>query len=86
VKYQQKTLSSLFNLAYSRVEMAAMRSTEHAAVVLHRKSPVTKQMQEDRLAWKVKNADIKMKRLCGRNGKYCAGDETCHQIDMKEVR
>jgi hypothetical protein len=63
-----------------------MRGTGHAAVVSHRKCPVTTQMRQDRLAQRVKNADIKMKSLCGRNGKCCAGDETYHQIDRKENR
>jgi len=34
-----------------------MRGTGHAAVVIHRKCPVTKQMQQDRLAPRVKDAD-----------------------------
>ena len=36
-----------------------MRGIGHVAVVLHRKCPITKQMQQDRLACRVKNADIK---------------------------
>ena len=34
-----------------------MRGTGHAAVVVHRQCPVTKQMQQDRLALRVKDAD-----------------------------
>jgi len=63
-----------------------MRGTGHAAVVFHRKCPGAKQMQPDRLAWKVKNAGIEMKRLCARNGKCYAGEETYHQVDRKEKR
>jgi hypothetical protein len=38
-----------------------MRGTGHAAVVLHRKCPVTKQMQPDRLGQRLKSADIEMR-------------------------
>ncbi|MEA2004725.1 MAG: hypothetical protein U9O50_00425 [Acidobacteriota bacterium] len=39
-----------------------MRGTGYAAVVVHRKYPVTKQMQSDRLARRVKNVDIEEKK------------------------
>ncbi|MBE0460783.1 MAG: hypothetical protein IBX60_04025 [Candidatus Aminicenantes bacterium] len=42
--------------------MLQMRGTGCAAVVVHRKCPVTKQMQSDRLARRVKNADIEGKK------------------------
>jgi len=38
-----------------------MRGVKDEAVVLHRKSFATKQMRRDRLARRVKNADIKLK-------------------------
>ncbi|MBE0460155.1 MAG: hypothetical protein IBX60_00745 [Candidatus Aminicenantes bacterium] len=41
--------------------MLQMQGTGYAAVVVHRKCPVTKQMQLDRLARRVKNADIENK-------------------------
>ena len=63
-----------------------MQGTGHAAVVLHRKCPVRKQIRPDRLARRVKNADIKMKKLCGRSGKYYAGGGTYHQVDIDENR
>jgi len=34
-----------------------MRGTGHEAVVIHRKCPVMKQIQQDRLALRVKDAD-----------------------------
>ncbi len=42
-----------------------MRGTGHAAVDFHRKCPVTKQMQQDWLARRVKNAGIKVKYILG---------------------
>jgi len=43
-----------------------MRGTGYAAVVVHRKCPVTKQVQLDRLARRVKNADIEEKKCMGK--------------------
>jgi len=63
-----------------------MQSTGYAAVVLHRKCLVTKQMQPDRFACKVKNAGNKMKKLRGRSSKCYAGDRTFYQVDRKENR
>jgi len=40
-----------------------MRGTGHAAVVVHRKCPVTKQMQQDRLALRVKDADYNENKI-----------------------
>jgi len=42
-----------------------MRGTGHVAVVLHRKCPGAKQMQPDRLARRVKNADSELMEIKG---------------------
>ena len=42
-----------------------MQGTGHAAVVLHRKCPATKQMQADRLGRRLKNGGIKFTELKG---------------------
>ncbi len=44
-----------------------MRGTGHAAVVLHRKCPVTKQMRQARLARRVKKADFRQDLMKGFN-------------------
>jgi hypothetical protein len=41
-------------------------------------------MQTDWLGRRLKNADIKMKRLCGRSRKWNAGDGTYYQVDRKK--
>jgi len=43
-----------------------MRGIGYAAVVIHRKCPVTKQMYQDRLAHRVKNADENIRILSGK--------------------
>jgi len=43
-----------------------MRGTAHEVVVLHHECDVTKQMRKDRLALKVKNADIEEKKCMGK--------------------
>jgi len=43
-----------------------MRGTGDAAVVLHRKWPVTTHMQPDRLARRVKNADMNFFEFIGK--------------------
>ena len=48
------------------LSLPQMQGTGHAAVILHRKCPVTKQMRQDRFACKVKNADIKEKKVLGK--------------------
>ena len=50
-----------------------MRDTGHAAVVLHRKCFVTKQMQSDRLGRRLKDADIKKNKFIGKRSSFNAG-------------
>jgi len=46
---------------FYELNLLQMRGAGHEAVVLHCECPATKQMKQDRLAWKVKEADYFIK-------------------------
>jgi hypothetical protein len=52
-----------------------MRGTGQAAVVLHRKCPVTMQMRLDRLGRRLKNADIKFPEFTGNEMNIVLGEK-----------
>jgi len=52
-----------------------MRGTGHAAVVLHRKWPVTTQMLPARLARRVKNSGMKFLELMGNEMNTMLGEK-----------
>ena len=52
-----------------------MRGTGYAAVVLHRKCPVTTQMQTDWLGRRLKNADIEFTELKGNKMNIVLGEK-----------
>jgi hypothetical protein len=52
-----------------------MRGTGHAAVVLHRKGPVTTQMQTDWLGRRLKNAGMKFLELMGNEKNIVLGEK-----------
>jgi hypothetical protein len=58
-----------------------MRGIGHAAVVFHRKCPITTQMQPDRLARRVKNAGMKFLKLMENEKNIVLGEKLyCMQI------